>query len=139
MGAYDGNYRSYEFGLIDYGAGGNTLSYIIGPKGKDGLIWDVGVYDVTEAFAGSTTTPNLAVGIVGDQDYNVNEWDMGALSVAGGGKSLRTTYAETDAGWATYMLIPNLTKNVVVMITHVAATGTPTGQAKAFLQVKWAD
>lgn len=137
--AYDSpKIRYYEL-AVDYGAGANTLQHIIGPKGKAGFLWDYGCHSVTEAFAGASTTPQIAVGTVSDADAYGNEFDYGALAVAGGGKSIRTTYAETDTGWATYMVNRNIPKDTVVMVTHIAATGAPTGMATGFVAIIWED
>ena len=134
---YDSAHRRYYELLVDYGAGGNTLQHIIGPKGKQGLLWDYGCHSLAEAFAGSSTTPMISVGTTGNADAYGEEFDYGALAVAGGGKSIRTTYAETDSGWATYMVDRNLPMDTVVMVTHIAATGSPTGQAIAGVGIIW--
>lgn len=137
--SYDDRDRRWYEMLVDYGAGANTLQHIIGPKGKAGLLWDYGCHSVAEAFAGSSTTPMISVGTVSNADAYGEEFDYGALAVAGGGKTIRTTYAETAAGFATYMVNRNLPMDTVVMVTHIAATGSPTGQAIAGAAVIWED
>lgn len=141
MGIYDGYRMRYDgFGNTDFGAGSNTLYHIIGPKGKEGLLWDYGVYAVMEAFAAGTTTPMMSIGTVADPDHYGDEFDFGALAVAGGGKSIRTTYAESATGFGTYMLIRNLPADTVILITCVAGTGSGlTGMASPFVDIIWQD
>jgi hypothetical protein len=129
----------YIFAGISF-ASSDVLRHIIGPKGKAGRLWDYGVQCVTTLFAGATTTPMMAVGTTGDADHYGNEYDFGAATVAGGSKSIRTAYAPTDAGFATYMLIRDLPKDTVVMATMVAATGGgAAGVADTFVEIQWDD
>lgn len=124
---------------VDYGAGGNTLQHIIGPKGKAGLLYDYGCHSVTENFAGSITTPMISVGTTGNPDAYGEEFDYGALATTSGGKSIYTTYTPgVDAGWDTYMVDRDLPKDTVVMVTHIAATGSPAGQAVGYVDIIWA-
>jgi hypothetical protein len=142
MAIYDGYRNNYSFDTVDFGGAGNTLLYLLGPKGKEGFLWDYGVYGLTEAFAGATTTPKMQIGIVGTAGAysGSTAFDFGALAIAGGTKSIRTTYAPTDAGFATYMAAPNITKDVVIMMTCVAATGAGlTGMATPFVDIIWQD
>ena len=135
--SYDGQITRYTFSQIDFGAGSNTLRHIIGPKGKKGQLYDYGCFGVTEAFAGDTSRPQMAIGTVSDADHYGEEFDFGTLAVAGGGKSIRTTYAQTDTGFDTNMLIRELPADTVIMVTCVAAVGTPTGIADAFVDIVW--
>lgn len=125
---------------VDYGGGANVLQHVKGPKGKDGLLYDYGCHTVVEVFNGGTLMPQIAVGTVSDADAYGDEFDFGALAVAGGGKSIRTAYVPgVDSGWNTYMLNRNLPKDTVVMVTHYAATGSgQTGQATGFVDIIWA-
>lgn len=138
---YDNWPTRYAYGgILDYGGGANVLQHVRGPKGKDGLLYDYGCHSVVEVFNGGTLNPQIAVGTVSDADYYGDEFDFGALAVASGGKSIRTTYTpEVDAGWAQKMLIRNIPKDTVVMVTHYAATGSgQTGQAVGFVDIIWA-
>lgn len=139
-GNYDGPKTRYGFTITDFGAGSNTLYYIIGPKGREGLLWDYGVYGLTEAFAAGTTTPMMSIGTVADPDHYGDEFDFGALAIASGLKSIRSTYKDVDTGFGTYMLIRNLPADTVIMMTCVAGTGSGlTGMATPFLDVVWQD
>jgi len=139
MASYDsGRIRDYWM-LVDYGAGADTLQHIDTPKGKQGFLWDYGCHTVTEAFAGSSTTPIISVGTTANADAYGEEFDYGTAAVAAGGKTIRSTYAETDAGWATYMVDQNLPADTVVMVSHVAATGSPAGTAIGGVSIIWAD
>lgn len=128
-----------HWAVVDFGAVGNTLLHFKGPKGKAGRLYDYGVEALTEAFAGASTTPMMSIGTVADPDHYGDEFDFGALAIADGTKSIRTTYKPTEAGFATYMLIRDLPADTVVMMTCVAATSTPTGQANAFVDIVWDD
>jgi len=126
--------------LVDYGGGANVLQHVRGPKGKDGLLYDYGCHSVSEVFNGGTLMPQIAVGTVSDADAYGNEFDYGAVAVASGGKSVRTTYTPAvDAGWDTTMLDRDIPKDTVVMVTHYAATGSGlTGIAVGFVDIIWA-
>lgn len=126
--------------LVDYGGGADVLQHVIGPKGKAGLLYDYGCHSVSEVFNGGTLMPKIAVGTVSDPDAYGDDFTFGALAVAGGGKSIRTTYTPgVDAGWDTYMVNRNLPKDTVVMVTHQAATGSGlTGIAVGFVDIIWA-
>lgn len=110
-----------------------------GPLGKAGLLWDYGVYAVTTTFAGATTTPMMSVGTAADADHYGDDFDFGALAAdTVGSKSIRTTYAPTDSGFATYMLITDLPKDTAVYGVLIAATGGgAAGVATAFVDVIW--
>ena len=84
--------------------------------------------------------PQIAVGTVSDADAYGNEFDYGAVAVASGGKSIRTTYTPAvDAGWDSHMLDRDIPKDTVVMVTHYAATGSGlTGIAVGFVDIIWA-
>ena len=135
---YDRQPTRYSWGSTDFGAGADILHYLIGPKGKQGKLYDYGVFGLTEAFSGTTTTPQMAVGIVGDQDEYGNEFDFGALAIASGGKSLRTTYHMFETGYkTTYLVDKSIDADTVTMVTCIVATGTPTGQAVPFVDIIW--
>ena len=128
----------HYFPETDFGGGADILYYVKGPKGKAGRLHDYGVDNVTEVFNGGTLNPKMAIGIVGNADYYGDDFDLGAAAVAGGSKSIRTTYAPTDTGFATYMLIPELPADTVVMVTCEAATGSGlTGKAFPFVDIIW--
>lgn len=139
MSIYDGQRTRYEFSQISF-ASSDVLRHIIGPKGKEGLLWDYGCHSVTTLFAGATSTPMMLVGTVADEDHYGDDFDFGAAAVASGGKSIRTTYRDTDTGFGTYMLIRNLPADTVIMVTMRAATGGgAAGVATTFVDIIWQD
>lgn len=136
--SYDRAPTRYIFSQIDFGAASDSLRHIIGPKGKAGRLYDYGMFGVTEAFAAGTTLPKMSVGTVADPDHYGDDFSMGAATVAGGGTSIRGTYAPTDAGFATYMLIRDLPKDTAVMVTCTAGVGSGlTGIADAYVDIVW--
>ncbi len=136
------NRVTYQFGNFDFGAGANETFSIQGPKGKAGRLIDYGVQGVIEAFAGSTSTPVVAVGTPSDADAYGDEFDMGALA-DNNGKSVRSTYPNaypfgTTIG--TYILSQGkIPADQEVVLTCTGAVGTPTGQAVPFVTIDWDD
>ncbi len=124
----------------DFGGGADILYYVLGPKGKAGRLYDYGIENVVEALAAGTNLPKMSVGTVADPDHYGDDFSLGAAAIAGGTKSIRTTYTPTDAGFATYMLIRDLPADTVVMVTCTAGTGSGlTGQATPFVEIVWDD
>lgn len=142
MGAYDSFRTKYHFPGISF-ASSDVLRYIIGPKGKSGLLWDYGLDTVTTLFAGGTTTPKMAVGIVGTAAAYATAYDFGLAAVAGGSVSIRTKYREgIDASFLTYMPVAtrSIAADTVVMVTFSAATGGgAAGVADGFVEIIWQD
>jgi hypothetical protein len=131
---------TYCFPLFDFGGGSNASPIIAGPKGLKGRLIDYGVQWVSEAFAGGTTTPQMSIGTAADKDHYGEEFDFGALAVASGGKSIRSTYAYDDlAHIATYILNDGaLPADTPVEVTLLAATGSGlTGMAIPFVKIDW--
>ncbi len=127
----------YTWGNVDFG-GGDLTYYILGPNGKDGQLYDYGVFGLTEAFVGGTTTPIVAIGINGNPDAYGEEFDLGAMAATVGGKSLRTTYNMFETGYlTTYMVDKLIDKDVAVLVSITASTGTPTGQGVLFVDIIW--
>lgn len=133
---YDDKPSRYLFDTDDFGGGANITHYIRGPKGKKGLLWDYGVQDTTEAFAGSTSTPQMSVGKSGDTDAYGEEFDFGALAISEA-KSVRSTYNKAS-DIATYILQnTNIPADTLVYLTCIASVGTPTGMGKPFVDIIW--
>lgn len=129
----------YPFGMpFDFGGGSNEVFSIQGPKGKSATLWDYGVYGVTEAFAGTTSTPAMSVGDA-DPDAYGEEFDFGALA-DNSGKSVRQTYAPHEATFATYILNSGyIAADTEIVTTCVAAVGSPTGMAIPFTVLEWSN
>ena len=139
---YTGRIHRYAFGTFDFGGGADDNFTFKGPKGKEGLLWDYGVFAVTESFAAGTNTPRMMIGNASDDNHYGAEFDFGALAAdTSGGKSIRTTYRPTiDAGWLTYMLIRDLPADTAIYAKCVAGTGSGlTGMAIPFVDVIWAE
>lgn len=137
---YLGRVSRYTRNQFDFGGGADDVMAVSGPKGKTGLLWDYGVYDVTEVFNGGTSMPKLSVGTIDDPDLYGEDFDMGAVAENGGSKSIRTTYAPGSADWDLYMLERHLPADTPVALKMIAATGSGlTGIATAFMDIIWAD
>lgn len=133
------NRMMYSFGNFDFGGAGNETFSIQGPKGKKGRLYDYGVYGVIEAFAGDTT-PMMSVGTPSDADAYGEEFDFGALA-DNSGKSVRSTYDESadKTEFDAVMVDRNIPADQEIVVTCVAATGTPTGQGVPFVVIDWDD
>lgn len=139
--AYDNPNRvTYQFGNFDFGGAANETFSIQGPKGKAGRLIDYGVQGVIEVFAGSTSTPIVAVGTPADPDAYGDEFDMSTLA-DNSGKSVRSTYNNAypfGTLIATYILNQGkIPADQEVVLTCTAAVGTPTGQAVPFVTIDW--
>lgn len=126
------NRMKYSF-HFDAGNNGDEEFVIIGPKGKAGRLWDYGVEGVTEAFTADCT---IAIGTSSDPDAYGDEFAMGALAV-NTPKTIRTTYAEHDTGFTTYMLDRELPADTAVYMTIV--DDSTSGIGDFFLIVDWQD
>lgn len=96
----------------------------IGPKGKACRLYDYGVYGVTTAFAGATTTPTMSIGTSADPDAYGEDFDFGTLA-DNSSKSVRSTYRVDEAGFATYFLAAGQTiaADTQVNMKCIGATG----------------
>lgn len=131
----DPNRMTYTFGPYTFTAD-ETFS-IQGPKGKKGRLWDYGVYGVTTAFAGATTTPQLAVGTPSDQDAYGNEFDFGTLA-DNSGQSVRSTYYPYHASFDDYLLNAVIDADQEVVIKAIGATGGgAAGVANFYCIIDW--
>lgn len=124
----------------DWGAGSDTLWNIFGPKGKAGRMWDFGVEATVEAFTGTTTVPQIAVGSTSDPDAYGEEFSLNGLAI-NHAKSVRQTYdpIADSTNWATYMVERDIPKDTEVVVTVDVGTGSPTGQGVPFVIIDWDD
>lgn len=139
--SYDNPNRiPYLFDTVDFGGGSDVEIVIRGPKGKKGRIWDVGVLDATEGFNGSTTPPMINVGTDSDADAFVKEFDLQGLA-QGDAKTVRSTWDEASdkEDFDEVMVDPDIPADTKIVLTCVAASGSPTGQGRPFIVVDWAD
>lgn len=133
------NVTRYDFGNLDLGGGSDFTRKIRGPKGKTGRLVDMGVYGVTEAFNGGTLNPAMKLGTLSDDDYYVENYNLGAVAINDGGKSIKTVWASpVDAGYSTYVKHKEIAADSVVVATFLAATGSGlTGMANCYVDIVW--
>ena len=140
--SYDKPNRTKYEHFFDFGAAADETISIKGPKGKAGRLHDYGVYGVIEIMVGTTVTPKIAIGTTSDPDAYGNELDINALA-DNDAKSIRQTYdprIPADATtFATYMIEEDLPADTEICMTLTGATGSPTGQGTAFVEIDWDD
>lgn len=132
--SYDRPNRIKYAVAFDAGNNGNESWAFTGPKGKAGRLWDYGIEGVTEVF---TADASVAIGTASDADAYGNELALGTLAADYGTFSVRTQYAEHDAGFATYMLdreLPADTKFVMTVVDDASS-----GIGTFFVIVDWQD
>ena len=122
----------YGPAAVDFGTGGSAdaLSFR-GPVGMKGNLIDVGVCNITEAFAGDTTDGQVAIGTDADNDANA------LLNVAAGATSAVgdtfNTSNDSDA-----ILDVELDADTQYEMTCVVGTGgTPAGIGTPYCVVAW--
>lgn len=111
----------------------------IGPKGKKGRLIDYGIEDISTTTAGASTTPVVEVGLTGTLAAYGAAFDVGALT-APAAKSVRSTYKESDAGFATQMVLADLPADTPILLTLVPASGGgAAGVGAPFMIIAWDD
>jgi hypothetical protein len=84
-----------EFSYLDSTFGATSVTHnIIGPKGKVGFVRDISV-DVTTALVGTTTVPEIQVGI-SSGDFTYGRYRLGTTASAGYGVGMHRASVE---GW----------------------------------------
>ena len=131
--SYDRPNRQKFSVRFDAGNNGNEVWVVHGPKGKEGRLWDYGVEGVTEAFTADCT---LSVGTAADPDAYGDEFPMNALAIDTQ-RSIRSVFNEHAAGFATYMLAPDIPADTPVHLTLV--DDSTTGIGNFFVVIDWAD
>lgn len=134
--------RMFSFGTFDFGGGADETYSVIGPKSKDMILRDYGVFAVTEVFAAGTNKPRMRIGSPSDDDAYGAEFDFGALA-DNHGMSVLSTYSESNQ-WGTvdnYILNSGrIAADAEVVTKCIAGTGTGlTGMAIPFvlLDFQW--
>lgn len=116
---------SYNFGIHDFGAGGDALR--IDNPGKKGRVWDVHVA-ATETFTNDTTPAYVRCGSSGDAD-EFAELDMGTTATDTGLSARNQTSA---------LKAVNIEEDEDVYVAFVAPTGgTPAGQGYVTVVIDW--
>lgn len=138
--AYTNPPTRHDLGARDFGTGSSVLTYFRGPKGKKGLLWDYGIYNILEAFTATTLHPGMQVGIVSDEDAYGDLYRFTSAAITDGTISMRTLYREDEDGWSTYMLDREIPADTVIMVTLEEGTGGgDAGQATPFVDIVWED
>lgn len=111
----------FKFEAHDFGTGSDVVKELVLPSGKVGRIRDILLTDITENFAGSTSTPGIKIGTTADDDAYVTAIDFGTPS-AGDVYSAKATSA-------TPFVDSRVTADTEFHVTLVSGVGTPTGIA----------
>lgn len=124
----------YCFASFDFGAAAGDLTQGIKPPAgyENGRILDIGVEQITEAFAGTTKDAQVRVGTsAGDATY-------GLLNVPSGTSigDVANTRDDTNAIVEADIVVSDLT-GAQLEVTLDEATGTPTGIASAYVIIGW--
>ena len=114
----------------DYGDGTPTLWSFKGPTGKQGMLKDVGVHCVLEAFNGDQVTGKVLVGSGTDGNY------YGQLEVADGTAATDTFNAQDDTDAVIIEALPADTQ-IEVSYTGVSDTATTTGIGFSYVETFW--
>lgn len=115
---------------VDFGTGGSSGAISFrGPAGMKGRILDLGVCNITEAFAGDTTDGQLLVGTDADTDANaLMNIAAGATSAVG---DTYNTSNDTDA-----IIDADLAADTQYEVTCVVGTGgVPAGIGTPYVVV----
>lgn len=127
------NRQKYEW-WFDAGNNGNETWSFRGPKGKSGRLIDYGIEGVTEAL---TAAAELSVGTAADPDAYGEEYAFGVVAVDTV-ESIRSLYRPgIDAGFATYMVNPEIPADTLVQVS--LTDDTSAGMGLFFCIIDWAD
>lgn len=129
--SYDNPNRQKFSVKFDAGNNGNEAWVVHGPKGKSGRLWDYGVEGITEAFTADCT---VSVGTASDADAYGEEFPMGAAAIDTQ-RSVRSVYAEHDAGFSTYMVARDIPADTPVHLTCV--DDSTSGIGNFFVVIEW--
>ena len=113
----------------DYGAGTPTAWSFKGPKGKQGMLKDVGLH-ITETFNGDQVTGKVLVGTTADPNY------YGQLEIADGTAATDTFTAQDDTNAVIIEALPADTQ-IEVTYVGVSDTATTTGIGFSYIETFW--
>ncbi len=138
---------------------------IVGPKGKVGFVRDISV-DVTTSLVGTTTVPEIDVGI-SSGDYTYGRYRLGTAAGTGYGTGMHSASQEAITGnpprtladyaghvvldggpltssgiaggsYGTQMPAGRIAANAAVVVTCAAGTGgVPAGGGQVRLKIEW--
>ena len=114
----------------NYFTAGNYTQTVKGPEGKRGRVINAMLYDITEAFSGTTTGAQVLVGTAADTNAFFESDATLATSIAVDGC---VVLGNKLAGAP--LEIP---RDENLLLTFVACTGTtPTGKAQVDVLIEW--
>ena len=113
----------------DFGDGTPTPWSFKGPKGKKGMLKDIGIH-VTEVFLGDQVTGKVLVGTSTDANY------YGQLEIADGTAATDTFNAQDDTDAVIIEALPADTQ-IQVTYTQCVDAGTAAGKGNAYVEVEW--
>ncbi len=113
----------------DFGAGTPDPWSFKGPKGKQGMLKDIGIH-VTEVFNGDQVTGKVLVGSGTDGNY------YGQLEVADGTAATDTFNAQDDTNAVIIEALPADTQ-IEVSYTGVTDTAANTGIGFSYVETFW--
>ena len=120
----------YEDALVtDFGAGTGVAWSFKGPKGKQGMLTNIGLY-VTETFAGDQTTGKVLIGTSSDPNY------YGQLEIADATAATDVINNQDDTDC---VIIEALPADTQIEVTYVQCvdSGTAAGKGNAYVEVSW--
>ena len=113
----------------DYGDGTPTPWSFKGPKGKKGILKDIGLH-ITEAFNGDQVTGKVLVGTTADPNY------YGQLEVTDGTAATETWNNQDDTDCVIIEALPADTQ-IEVSYIGVTDTATNTGIGFSYIETFW--
>lgn len=130
----------YQFATLDFGTAGE-IYYVLGPKGRKGMLVDYGVHHITESFTADTLPAYVSVGTAADADAYGEELSMGTAAADSGSVSVRVSTRDPDT-IDDYILDAGLSlpADTKVGLHCTAPTGgSPAGMAMPFMVIDWED
>ena len=112
----------------DFGGSPTAWSFK-GPKGKQGMLKDIGIH-VTETFEGNQVTGKVLVGTGADPNY------YGQLEIADGTAATDTFNAQDDTNAVIIEALPADTQ-IEVSYIGVSDTATTTGIGFSYVETLW--
>ena len=113
----------------DLGAGTGTSWSFKGPKGKQGMLKNIGIH-VTETFADDQTTGKVLVGTTADPNY------YGQLEIADGTANTDTFNNQDDTNCVIIEALPADTQ-IEVSFIQCVDSGTAAGIGYVYFETFW--
>ena len=113
----------------DFGAGTPTPWSFKGPKGKKGMLKDIGIH-VTEVFLGDQVTGKVLVGTTADPNY------YGQLEITDGTVLTNTFNDQDDSNCVIIEALPADTQ-IEVTFVQCVDSGTAAGKGYPYFETFW--